>query len=174
MSSTLKTENAEPAGVDVVIEEGAELHESVREIDPAEAELAARLRMAVTRLHRRLRQQAAGGLTPSQASALVGVEHLGSPTLGALAARESVQPPTMTKVVGALEELGYVTRVTDPSDRRVARLTITPAGSKTLQGIRSLKTAFLADRLHRLEPADRMALNHLTELLEHLVDMDES
>ncbi len=102
----------------------------VGEVDPAEAELAARLRMAVTRLHRRLRQQAAGGLTPSQASALVGVEHLGSPTLGALAARESVQPPTMTKVVGALEELGYVTRVTDPSDRRVARLTITPAGSR--------------------------------------------
>ena len=174
MSSTLKTENAEPAGVAEVIEGGAELHESVREIDPAEAELAARLRTAVTRLHRRLRQQAAGGLTPSQASALVGVEQLGSPTLGALAARESVQPPTMTKVVGALEELGYVTRVTDPSDRRVARLTITSAGSKTLRGIRSLKTAFLADRLHRLEPADRMALNHLTELLEHLVDMDES
>ena len=100
---------------------------------PAEAELAARLRMAVTRLHRRLRQQAAGGLTPSQASALVGVERLGSPTLGALAARESVQPPTMTKVVGALEELGYVTRVTDPSDRRVARVTITPAGAETLR-----------------------------------------
>ena len=143
------------------------------ELAPGEAELAARLRMAVTRLHRRLRQQAAGGLTPSQASALVGVEHLGSPTLGALAARESVQPPTMTKVVGALEELGYVTRVTDPSDRRVARITITPAGSETLRGIRSLKTAFLVDRLHRLEPDDRAALADLTSLLERLVDMDE-
>ena len=144
------------------------------EIDPAEAELAARLRMAVTRLHRRLRQQAAGGLTPSQASALVGVEHLGSPTLGALAARESVQPPSMTKVVGALEELGYVTRVTDPADRRVARLTITPAGTETLRTIRSLKTAFLADRVHRLDPADRTALAALTDLLERLVDLDES
>jgi len=144
------------------------------EFDTAEAELAARLRTAVTRLHRRLRQQAAGGLTPSQASALVGVEHLGSPTLGALAIREAVQPPTMTKVVGALEELGYVTRVTDPSDRRVARLTITPAGSEKLRAIRSLKTAFLVDRLHRLEPGDRAALANLTDLLERLVDMDES
>jgi DNA-binding MarR family transcriptional regulator len=79
----------------------------------------------------------------------------------------------MTKVVGALEELGYVTRVTDPSDRRVARLTITPTGSKTLREIRSLKTAFLAGRVHRLDPADRLALNHLTDLLERLVDMDE-
>jgi len=174
MGSTVKSESAEPAGGAEAIGGGAELFGSVTEIDPAEAELAARLRIAVTRLHRRLRQQAAGGLTPSQASALVGVEHLGSPTLGALAARESVQPPTMTKVVGALEDLGLVTRVTDPSDRRVARLTITPAGSNTLREIRSLKTAFLADRLHRLETADRLALDHLTELLEHLVDMDES
>jgi DNA-binding MarR family transcriptional regulator len=174
MSSTLKTENAAAEVVAEVDIGMGRVDGGKEEIDPSEAELAARLRMAVTRLHRRLRQQAAGGLTPSQASALVGVEHLGSPTLGALAARESVQPPTMTKVVGALEELGYVTRVTDPSDRRVARLTITAAGSKTLGEIRSLKTAFLADRVHRLEPADRLALNHLTDLLEHLVDMDES
>jgi DNA-binding MarR family transcriptional regulator len=161
MTSTLGTDQSAPTAPDT------------GEVAPGEAELAARLRMAVTRLHRRLRQQAAGGLTPSQASALVGVEHLGSPTLGALAARESVQPPSMTKVVGALEELGYVTRVTDPTDRRVARITITPSGSETLRGIRSLKTAFLVDRLHRLEPHDRAALADLTSLLERLVDMDE-
>jgi len=77
-------------------------------------------------------------------------------------------------VVGALEELGYVTRVTDPTDRRVARLTITPAGTETLCTIRSLKTAFLADRVHRLDPGDRTALAGLTDLLERLVDMDES
>lgn len=140
----------------------------------AEAEVAARLRMAVTRLHRRLRQQAAGGLTPSQASALVGVERLGSPTLGELAARESVRPPTMTKVVGALEDLGYVSRVTDPSDRRVARLTLTPTGAGTLRAIRSAKTAFLADRLHRMEPDDQADLGRLVDLLERLTEMDES
>ena len=141
--------------------------------DPAEAELAARLRMAVTRLHRRLRQHAGAGLTPSQASALAGVERLGSPTLGALATRESVQPPTMTKVVAALEGLGYVTRVTDPDDRRVSRLAITPAGTETLRRARSVKTAFLADQLHRLEPTERAALADLTDLLERLADMDE-
>ncbi len=129
--------------------------------------------MAVTRLHRRLRQHAAAGLTPSQASALAGVERLGSPTLGALAARESVQPPSMTKVVAALEGLGYVTRITDPEDRRVTRLTITAAGTETLRRARSVKTAFLADQLHRLGPADRTALADLTDLLERLADMDE-
>ncbi len=144
------------------------------DLDPAEAELASRLRMAVTRLHRRMRQQAGGDLTPSQASALAGVDRLGSPTLGALAARESVQPPSMSKVVAGLEGLGYVTRVTDPEDRRVTRLAITPEGTATLRRARSAKTAFLADQLHRLDPVDRAALADLTDLLERLVDMDES
>ena len=38
---------------------------------------------------------------------------------------------------------------------------------------RSLKNAFLADRLHRLDPVDRAALPELTSLLERLVDQDE-
>ncbi len=98
-----------------------------------DTELAARLRLAVTRLHRRLRQQGFPGLTPSQSSALASVDRLGAPTLGALAERESVQPPSMTRIVGGLEQLGYVTRVVDPEDRRVARVTITPSGEQVLQ-----------------------------------------
>jgi DNA-binding MarR family transcriptional regulator len=142
--------------------------------DTDETALAARLRLAVTRLHRRLRQQSDAGLTASQASALVGVERLGSPTLGALAARESVQPPSMTRIVGALEVLGYVTRVVDPTDRRVVRITITASGEAVLRHNRSLKNAFLAERLHELDPADRDALEGLTALLERLVDQDDA
>jgi DNA-binding MarR family transcriptional regulator len=171
MTTILSSDSAEPVATGPVGTGGGM---GTGERERAEAELASRLRMAVTRLHRRLRQQAAGGLTPSQASALVGVERLGSPTLGALAARESVQPPTMTKIVAALEELGYVTRVSDPADRRVARVTITPAGAETLRTVRSLKTAFLADRVQRLAPGDRAALDKLTDLLERLVDMDDA
>jgi DNA-binding MarR family transcriptional regulator len=142
-------------------------------VDGDDAELAARLRLAVTRLHRCLRQQADAGLTPSQASALAGIEKLGSPTLGALAAREAVQPPSMTRIVVALEAMGYVTRVADPADRRVARITITPSGEGVLRHTRSLKNAFLADRLLQLEPSDRAALGDLTALLERLVEQDD-
>jgi len=141
--------------------------------DSDEAALAARLRLAVTRLHRCLRQQADGGLTPSQASALAGVEQLGSPTLGALAAREAVQPPSMTRIVGALEDLGHVTRVVDAADRRVARITITPSGEAVLRHIRSLKNAFLAERVAALAPDERAALGDLTALLERLVARDD-
>jgi DNA-binding MarR family transcriptional regulator len=139
-------------------------------ISAGEAELASRLRLAVTRLHRRLRQQGPPGLTPSQSSALASIEKLGSPTLGVLAARESVQPPSMTRVVGGLEAQGYVTRVVDSSDRRVARVTITDAGHDVLRQGRSIKNAFLAQQLHRLTPDEREALGDLTMLLERLVD----
>ena len=120
--------------------------------DASDAELASRLRLAVTRLHRRLRQQSAGGLTQSQASALASIGQLGSPTLGALASRESVQPPSMTRIVAALEEMGHVARVVDPADRRVARVTLTDSGRRVLQRSRSLKNAFLADRLPAWPP----------------------
>ena len=134
--------------------------------------MASRLRLAVTRLHRRLRQQTGGGLTPSQASALSSIEKLGSPTLKMLAARESVQPPSMTRIVGALEALGMVTRVVDAADRRMARVTISAEGGRILREGRSLKNAFLVGQLHRLPPEEREALGDLTVLLERLVEQD--
>src|ERR1700722_14950550 len=93
-------------------------------------EVAGRLRIAVNRLHRRLRQESLGGLSPAQASALASVSRHGSPTLGELAAIEQVQPPTMTKIVASLSEAGMVTREADPDDRRSARVRITTAGER--------------------------------------------
>jgi DNA-binding MarR family transcriptional regulator len=158
----------------VVAADGAVEETELQGVDRAEAEMASRLRLAVTRLHRRLRQHGPSGLTQSQSSALASIDKLGSPTLGALAARESVQPPSMTRIVGGLEELGYVTRVVDPADRRVARVTISPAGQQVLGQSRSMKNAYLAQQLHRLPAEERHALGALTVLLERLVEMDGS
>jgi DNA-binding MarR family transcriptional regulator len=141
--------------------------------EASDTEVAARLRVAITRLHRKLRQHAAGGLTQSQASALTSVGQLGSPTLGELAARESVRPPSMTRIVGALEEMGYVTRLSDPEDRRVARVALTVKGDAVLRRNRSRKTAYLAAQLHRLPAEDRRALADLTVLLERLAALEE-
>src|SRR5271155_2573356 len=126
--------------------------------DDSETELAARLRLAVMRLSRRLRQQVAGGVTSSQVSALATVERLGSPTLGELAASEKVRPPSMTRIVVGLEEAGLVTRQVDSDDRRVARVMLTTEGRRVLQRSRSLRTAFLAQRLRRLSGPERDAL----------------
>lgn len=136
----------------------------------SETELAARLRLAVTRLSRRLRQQVAGGVTPSQVSALATVERLGSPTLGELAGSEQVRPPSMTRIVVGLESAGLVTRHVDVDDRRVARVTLTGEGRRVLQRSRSLRTAFVARRLRRLSEPERESLGELVRLLERLVE----
>jgi DNA-binding MarR family transcriptional regulator len=133
-------------------------------------ELASRLRLCINRLHRMLRQEALAGLSPAQASALGSVSRLGSPTLGELASVEQVQPPTMTRIVASLQETGMVTRITDDSDRRSARVRITPAGKRNLERIRTLKNAFLVQRLAELGQDEQESAADLVALLEHLVE----
>ncbi len=136
---------------------------------PPEEELASRLRIAVTRLNRRLRQQALAGLTASQASVLGTVNRLQAPTLGELAAAEQVQPPTISRLVAGMEDAGLLARAIDPGDRRVSRVRLTAQGRRTLQRNRSLKNAYLARRLGELAPDEHAAATRLVDLLEHLV-----
>jgi len=135
-----------------------------------EVEQAARLRVAIARLARLLRQRTMGGLTPSQLSCLTSVERLEPVRLAELAAREAVAPPTLTRVVAVLVEIGMVERQADPDDARAALITTTSAGRDALQLVRAERTAFLSDRLHALPDEDRARLPHLVELLEHLAD----
>jgi DNA-binding MarR family transcriptional regulator len=133
-------------------------------------DVAGRLRAAVNRLQRRLRQESLGGLSPAQASALGSVSRHGSPTLGELAALEQVQPPTMTRIVAGLTEAGMVTRVADANDRRSARVRVTAAGERALERMRTRKNAFLLRRLSELEPHEQRHAAELVALLEHLLE----
>jgi DNA-binding MarR family transcriptional regulator len=133
-------------------------------------EVAARLRSAVNRLQRRLRQQSLGGLSPAQASALGSVSRNGNPTLGELAALEQVQPPTMTRTVASLADAGLVTRVADVKDRRSARVRTTPAGERALARMRTAKDAFLLRRLGELSAEEQRQTAELVALLEHLLE----
>jgi DNA-binding MarR family transcriptional regulator len=131
--------------------------------------LASGLRLVVMRLARRLRQRADAGITPSMLSALSSVERLGPITLGDLAAAERVQPPSLTAIVGRLEEEGLVAREGDPDDRRVARVRLTPSGARLMERNRSRKNAYLAQRLRTLDRADREVLARAVDLLERLL-----
>ena len=137
---------------------------------PSHEDVAGRLRIAVNRLHRRLRQESLGGLSPAQASALGSVRRLGNPTLGELAAIEQVQPPTMTRIVAALAEAGMVTRVADANDRRSARVRLTPAGERALERVRTRKNAFLVRRLDQLTEDEQRDATELVALLERLLE----
>jgi len=134
-------------------------------------ELAARLRLSVLRLSRQLRQQLVGDLTQSQVSVLSSVEKLGNPTLGELAAYERVQPPSMTRQVEMLLAKGLVAREVNEKDRRIVRVSLTAAGQRILQKNRSVRTAFVADRLRRFAPEERARLGELVELLEKLAEL---
>lgn len=141
-------------------------------LQPSTGELAARLRLLVMRLHRRLRAEAGGELTPSQTAALVSIQRHGPLTLGRLAGIERVTPPSVTRIVAALEGEGLVRREADPADRRVARLTITEAGAALLQRSRSRKTAFLAERLTDLGEADLQSVRDALPVLEVFLEDD--
>jgi DNA-binding MarR family transcriptional regulator len=138
-----------------------------------DAELAARLRLAVTRLSRRLRHQGETGISASQLSALAAVDRSGPMTLGDLAAAEQVQPPSMTRIVSRLEEAGLVERQVCERDRRVARVRVTTAGRQLLQRSRTRKDAYLARRLQTLDPADRALMGEAVVVLEQLLERGE-
>lgn len=109
------------------------------------------------------------GISPSQEAALAAVKRLGRPTLGELAQAEQVQPPSMTRVVAALESAGLLARSGDEGDRRVSRVELTSEGRATLDRIRSLKTAYLARQIGLLGPAERAEAERLAHLLERFV-----
>ena len=135
-----------------------------------ETELATRLRLAITRTARRLRQTAGSDLGPSQLAALATIERHGPLAPSELADREGVKRPTATRILGHLEEAGLVARVSDPDDRRCSILTTTGEGRSLLRRLRARKTAYLARHLRDLEAADVAALERAAEVLERMLE----
>jgi DNA-binding MarR family transcriptional regulator len=133
-----------------------------------EGSLGGQLRLAVLRLSRRLRQQAAGGITPSQLSALSTVAKRGEISLGELAGVERIAPPTMTRIVARLEEKGWLERRVDAADRRVAKVAVSESGRLLLDETRSRRDAFLAARLQKLSPEELDIVERAVPLLERL------
>src|SRR5580692_9925246 len=102
-----------------------------------------RLRVALARLSRRLRRHELAGLTPTQLSALATVERAGPLRLGDVAAAEKNAPSTLTRLVTALEEQGYVERSPVPGDARASTLAVTAEGHAVLERIRQESTILL-------------------------------
>jgi DNA-binding MarR family transcriptional regulator len=129
---------------------------------------AARLRVAVLRLSRRLRKHELAGLTPSQLSTLSCVGKTGPVRLGDLAAAERIAPSTLTRLVSVLEDRGYLLRQPAPDDARAFLVTVTPAGREVLERIREEATSLLADILTTLPPEQLVALDAALPALELL------
>jgi len=132
------------------------------------AGLASALRPSILRLARRLRQMRdeSIGLNSNQLSAMSVLLNNGELAMGELAARELVQPPSMTRIVNGLEELGLVARTAHPGDRRQAVVTLTDAGRQVLLANRRRRDQWLATRIALLEPEEREVLRKSVRILE--------
>lgn len=133
-------------------------------------EVASELRPAIGRLSRRLRQTALDGVTPSQLAAMATLYREGPMTLGRLAAAERVRPPTVTRMVDALEGGGLILRLSDPLDRRVCRVALTARGKRLLEKARSAADRYLAERLAILTPVELETVEAAAGVLRRLVE----
>jgi DNA-binding MarR family transcriptional regulator len=136
-------------------------------------ETAARLRLAIVRTARRLRQEADLGLSPSLTAALGTVERHGPLTPSELAEAERVKRPTATRIAAALEAEDLIVRAPDPADGRGCLLSISPRGRDVLRRLRKRKTAYLSRRMRELDDGDVEALERAAEVLERLLEGEE-
>ncbi|OJF12743.1 MarR family winged helix-turn-helix transcriptional regulator [Couchioplanes caeruleus] len=144
------------------------MERSVAERMTAE-QLAISLREAITRLGRRVRQaRPIGDLTFSQLSALTSLQLSGPLTPRELADVERVQPPTMTKIVGKLEERGLVARTPHPTDRRQVFLMATERGRVVYAQFEEARNEWLAKKLAELTPEERDTLERAARILQQV------
>jgi DNA-binding MarR family transcriptional regulator len=133
------------------------------------AALAHDLRLAVMRLSRRLRTQRVNtSVTLTHLAALSTLQRHGPMSPGELAAHERVQPPSMTRVVVALENMGLVTRTPHPTDGRQVIIDLTPAAEELLADEARAREAWLAGRLQDLSADERAVLREASVIMDKL------
>jgi DNA-binding MarR family transcriptional regulator len=139
------------------------------ELAGEERTLASRLRLAVVRLNRRLRAQRTNAMVSlTQLAAMSTLYKCGPLTPGELAAKEGVQPPSMTRVIAALEDAGYVSRNPHPTDGRQAIVALTEAGVAFTDAEVSAREAWLDRRLAELDQSERDLLAKAAEIIDRM------
>ncbi|MET0699139.1 MAG: MarR family transcriptional regulator [Mycobacterium sp.] len=133
--------------------------------------LASDLSLAVVRLARQLRfRRPESPVSLSQLSALSTLLKEGSMTPSALADRERVRPPSMTRVIAALADLGLVARTAHPVDGRQVLVSVSDAGVDLVDTERRASQEWLRRRLAQLNNEERATLLRAADLMSSIVD----
>src|SRR5919107_5532044 len=147
---------------------------SIEQIARTDSGLASALRVSVSRLSRRMRNERhpENELLPvGQLSVLGALFRNGESTVGELATLERVQPPSMTRTVNCLEEGGYVVRRKHDTDGRQVVVALSEKGEATLAADRRRRDAWLAQRLRELSPDERTLLRKAAPIIERLAHL---
>lgn len=123
------------------------------------------------RLARQLRfRNPSSPVTLSQLSALATLANEGAMTPGALAIRERVRPPSMTRVIASLADMGLVERAPHPVDGRQVLVTVSQSGAELVKAARRARQEWLGERLATLNSDQRDTLRNAADLISALVD----
>jgi DNA-binding MarR family transcriptional regulator len=142
----------------------------VTSVSPDDKRLASDLALAVVRLTRHLRgRRAHSAVSLTQLSALSSLMIEGAMTPGALAARERVQPPSMTRVIASLSDMGLVQRSPHPTDGRQIIVSLSPAGKSVIEDEASAREAWLTDQLSDLDAFQLDTLRGAVSILQDMV-----
>ncbi|WP_031937337.1 MarR family winged helix-turn-helix transcriptional regulator [Prescottella defluvii] len=132
--------------------------------------LASDLSLAVVRLARQLRgRRAEAQVSLTQLSALATLASEGSMTPGALAAREKVQPPSMTRVIASLADLGLVDRTPHPTDGRQIIVSLSDSGHALIEGETQAREAWMTEKLSGLADDEIDTLRNAVTIISDLV-----
>lgn len=143
---------------------------TAQKIARSDTGLASTLRVSMARLTRRLRTEDVDdlGVSPGQLGVLGVLLREGERTIGQLAAAERVQPPSMTRTVGCLEDQELVERAAHPTDGRQVLIRLSAKGHDFVAAERRRRDAWLACRLRELSPEERAVLRQAAPILERL------
>lgn len=132
--------------------------------------LATELRFSVMRLRRRLvrERHPDNDLSLSAMAVLWALHRLGDLTVGALATREQVRPPSMTRTVNCLADAGLVERGPHPTDGRQVVVRLTEEGSAVVHADATRRDRWLSRRLEELTPAERDVLRRAAPILQRI------
>ncbi|HWB99992.1 MAG TPA: MarR family transcriptional regulator [Bryobacteraceae bacterium] len=138
--------------------------------DPAREELADSLHSAAIHLLRKLRRaDVRSRLNAPRLSALSVIVFGGPLTLGQLAAAEQVRPPTMTRIVHALEARGLVKKNANAQDRRTLHLSATTKGRRVMHEARARRIHSLATQIEKLSRREQERLRDGLEIIGSLI-----
>jgi DNA-binding MarR family transcriptional regulator len=139
-------------------------------VDHNDEKLASDLAIAVVRLTRHLRgRRSASPVSLTQLSALATLNREGPMTPGAIAARERVQPPSMTRVIASLADLGLVKREPHPTDGRQVIVTLSPSGTDVVVDEANAREEWLRAQLKRLDDDQMVTLREAVGIIESIV-----
>jgi DNA-binding MarR family transcriptional regulator len=136
--------------------------------DGSTSDVPARLAIVTGRLNRKLRGSS-GGLSHGLLSALAALNYHGAMRLAELAHLESISAPSTTRLIGELERMGLVSRVTDELDHRAVLVSITELGEQTVVRARTSRASVILEMFEKLTPEEKAAIAAAVPALEKAV-----